>query len=84
MAAATLEDTKRRAYYLAVAVTRGDKSAIAALEHEYPGEAKRIEGYRKIYWDKLHPQHNKMVADVAGWYERAEEYVPNNGVGNSN
>lgn len=68
-------DNKRRAAYLARAITRGDKDAIKALESEFPGETKRIEEYRKAYYTPTHPEHQRMVKDVASWYEAAADWI---------
>jgi hypothetical protein len=68
-------ENKRRALYLAKAVTRNDKSAIAALESEFPGEAKRIANYQKVYYDPSAPGHKEMVSDVAAWYETAGDWL---------
>jgi hypothetical protein len=68
-------DQKRRAAYLARGITRNDHGAIAALDREFPGEAKRIEEYRKAYHDHLHPNHKKMVEDVASWYATAGDWL---------
>jgi hypothetical protein len=68
-------ENKRRALYLAKAITRADKGAIAALESEFPGEAKRIETYQKVYHDPSAPGHKKMVDDVAAWYETAGDWL---------
>jgi hypothetical protein len=68
-------DNKRRALYLAKAVTRNDKGAIAALESEFPGESKRIETYQKVYRDPAAPGHARMVNDVAAWYATAGDWL---------
>ena len=68
-------DNKRRALYLAKAITRNDKGAIRALESEFPGEAKRIAEYQKAYHTPTHPQHKQMVADVFSWYEAAGDWL---------
>ena len=68
-------DTKRRAKYLAKAITRNDKAATAVLESEFPGETKRVEGYRAAYYDHLHPDHQRVVDMVGELYTAAGDWL---------
>jgi hypothetical protein len=68
-------DRKRRALYLAKAITRRDEAATECLEREFPGERKRIEGYRLAYYNPLHQEHAQVVAEVAAYYATAGDWL---------
>jgi hypothetical protein len=68
-------NSKRVASYLAKSITRGDKAAIAALEAEFPGEARRIAEYTRMYHDPKAVGHDQIVNDVAAWYEAAGDWI---------
>jgi hypothetical protein len=67
-------DRKRRAAYLAKAITRNDKAAIQCLESEFAGEAARVKAYREAYYSVTHPQHTATVEMVSELYSAAGDW----------